>query len=339
MSVDLRTQYLGFFLRNPIVASAGPMTEDVDRLHRLEEAGVGAVVLPSLFQEQIEHDEHELHRLHLTGADSFSEATNYFPELDDYNTGPDAYLEHIAQAKAAVRVPVIASLNGLSRSGWEQFARLIEQAGADALELNIYFVPTDPEMSSADVEQQYVDLVAAVRQVVEIPLAVKIGPYFSAPLHLANRLAAAGADGLVVFNRYLQPDVNLETLQVTPQLALSTPLEQRLPLQWIGIMYGNVKASLAHTTGVHSADGVIKSLLVGADVAMMTSALLMCGADYVKRVIGGVEQWLEEHDYVSVEQMKGSLSRINCPDPKSYERMNYMRALTSYTQSQSHQIT
>jgi len=331
MSVDLGTTYLGLKLANPVVVSASPLSERLDVLKRLEDAGAAAAVLPSLFQEQIEHDELETHKLHAFGTESFAEALDYFPELDDYNTGPDRYLELIASAKKNVSIPIIASLNGSSRGGWERFARLIEQAGADALELNVYFVPTDPGVDGAAVEAQYLDLIGAVRASVSLPLAVKIGPYFSSLPHMARRMIEAGANGLVLFNRYLQPDLDPESLTVTPDLVLSTPHELRLPLRWAAILRGRVQASLAVTSGVHSARDVVKALLVGADVTMMASALLQKGPDHVRQVLAELRNWLAEFEYSSVEQMKGSMSQVNSPDPSAFERANYMKALISYT--------
>jgi dihydroorotate dehydrogenase (fumarate) len=331
MSVDLTTRYLGLTLRNPVVASACPLTGEIDTLLRLEHAGVGAVVLPSLFEEQIEHDEMELHRVQEFGAESFAEALSYFPELEDYNTGPETYLELIQSAKKQCTVPVIASLNGTSKGGWVRYAREIEQAGADAMELNVYFLATDPDATAEHVELQYLDLVSAVRQTVSVPLAVKIGPYFSSLPNMARRFAAAGADGLVLFNRFMQPDIDLERLAVDPRVELSTAAELRLPLRWIAILRSQLTVSLAATTGVHSADDVLKLLLVGADVAMSASALLQHGPDHVRTLVEGVRRWMEEKEYTSVQQMKGSMSAGHAPDPGAFERANYMKALTSYT--------
>lgn len=331
MSVDLGTTYLGLKLKNPVVVSASPLSERLDVLKRLEDAGAAAAVLPSLFQEQIEHDELESHKLHAFGTESFAEALDYFPELDDYNTGPDRYLELIDSAKKAVSIPIIASLNGSSKGGWERFARQMEQAGADALELNVYFVPTDPDTEGVQVESQYLDLIAAVRAAVSLPLAVKIGPYFSSLPHMAKKMVEAGANGLVLFNRYLQPDLDPESLTVTPDLVLSTPHELRLPLRWTAILRGRIRASLAVTSGVHSARDVLKALLVGADVTMMASALLQRGPSHVRGVLTELNNWLTEFEYSSVEQMKGSMSQINSPDPSAFERSNYMKALISYT--------
>jgi dihydroorotate dehydrogenase (fumarate) len=331
MRVDLTTHYLGLTLRNPVVASACPLTGELDSLLRLEHAGVGAVVLPSLFEEQIEHEEMELHRVREFGAESFAEALSYFPELEDYNTGPESYLELIESAKKQCTVPVIASLNGTSKGGWVRYAREIEQAGADALELNVYFLATDPDATADQVESQYLDLVSAVRETVSVPLAVKIGPYFSSLPNMARRLVAAGAAGLVLFNRFMQPDIDLERLAVDPQVELSTAVEMRLPLRWIAILRPQLSVSLAATTGVHTADDVLKLLLVGADVAMSASALLKHGPDHVRTLVEGVRRWMEAKAYDSVDQMKGSMSAGHAPDPGAFERANYMKALTSYT--------
>lgn len=332
MTVDLSTRYLGLELRNPlIVAAAGPLTGNLDMLGRLEAAGASAVVLPSLFEEQIEHEETELSQLYEYHTESFAESLTYFPELDSCNTGPDRYLRHVEDAKQQLRIPVIGSLNGSSQGGWVRFARLIQDAGADALELNIYFVPTDAHMSAADVEQQYVDLAASVRESVSIPLAVKIGPFFSALPHFARRLIDAGVEGLVLFNRFLEPDIDLETLAVTPDLVLSHRHESRLALRWIALLRDQLTVSLAATGGVHRWDDVAKLLLVGADATQMAAALLRNGPNHLAAVIDRLRDWLEENEYASVEQMKGSMSRGNCPDPSTLERANYMQALISYT--------
>ncbi len=330
MTPDLTTTYLGLPLRSPIVASASPLTGDLDTLLELEAAGVGAAVLPSLFEEQIEHEQVDVHELLEHMTHSFGEALTWFPELDDYSTGPEAYLEHLRAAKAALGVPVIASLNGISTGGWLRYARLCEEAGADALELNVYAVEADPAVPGAAVEERTVALVREVRAAISIPLAVKVGPFYSAFAHMAGRLHEAGADGLVLFNRFLQPDVDLETLAVEPRLVLSTPTELRLPLRWIAILRGRVPVSLAGTTGVHDWEGALKLLLAGADAVMVASAALERGPAVVQELLDGLRAWLEEREYVSVEQLKGSLSQAACPDPAAFERGNYMRALVSY---------
>jgi dihydroorotate dehydrogenase (fumarate) len=331
MSPDLRTRYLGLELNNPLVASACPLTGQVESVRRLVDAGAAAVILPSLFEEQIEHDQMAIHRFYEAGAESFAEALSYFPELDDYNTGPDPYLELISAAKKAVTVPVIASLNGTSRGGWVRYARQIQEAGADALELNIYFVCTEPYITGQELEARYLDLVAAVRAVVSIPLAVKIGPFFSSLSNMASRLVQAGADGLVLFNRFLQPDIDLETLRVVPKLVLSTSDELRLPLRWIAILRAFFDVSLAATTGVHTAEDVLKLLLAGADVTMVASALYRHGPEYIGTLLDGVRAWLEAKEYRSIAQMKGSLSQVNAPDAAAFERANYIKTLINFT--------
>jgi dihydroorotate dehydrogenase (fumarate) len=331
MSADLRSRYLGLELKNPIVAAASPLTNSLDGLKRLEDAGVAAVVLPSLFEEQIEHDEMAAHDLLLSGADLSPEARGFFPEMQHYNTGPDSYLKLIGEAKRSLAVPVIPSLNGHTPGGWTQIAKQFEQAGADAIELNIYFLATGLDDSSAEVEQRYVDLVASVSGMVSIPVAVKVSPYFSAMANMAARLAAAGASGLVLFNRFLQPDLLLEELEVAPHLVLSTSDELRLALRWIAILRSRVKASLAGTGGAHTAEDVLKLLLAGADCAMVASSLLRQGPKHIATLVSGVEKWLTAREYASVEQMKGSLSQLSCPDPAAFERANYMKALASYT--------
>jgi dihydroorotate dehydrogenase (fumarate) len=327
---DLTTTYLGLRLRSPIVASASPLTGTIETLLELEEAGIGAAVLPSLFEEQIEHEAIDIHELLEYATHSFGEATTWFPELDSYNTGPDAYLEHIRAAKAAVGVPIVASLNGVSQGGWLRYARLCEEAGADALELNVYAVEVDAATSGAEVESRTAALVRDVRASVGIPLAVKVGPFYSAFAHMAMQLADAGADGLVLFNRFLQPDIDLETLDVAPWLALSTPAELRLPLRWIAILRGSLPVSLAGTSGVHDWEGALKLLLAGADAVMVASAALARGPGVVSELLDGLRAWMLEREYESVEQLKGSLSRTASPDAAAFERGNYMRALVSY---------
>jgi dihydroorotate dehydrogenase (fumarate) len=327
---DLRTRYLGLDLRSPLVASSSPLTSDVAGLRHLEECGAGAVVLPSLFEEQLEHESMEIDRLLEHGSETFAEALSYFPALDDYNTGPDHYLELVHKAKSALGIPVIASLNGFSPGGWIDHARLIEQAGADALELNLYLIAADPEASAEKVESGYRELVRSLRAAVRIPLAVKLGPYFTALAHTARELVAAGADGLVLFNRFYQPDLDLETLDVLPRLSLSTSEEMRLPLRWTALLHGRVRCSLALTTGVHTAEDVAKALLAGADVAMMASALLEYGPEHLQRVERKLVAWLTEREYESVHQLRGSMSQHKVGDPTAFERANYVRTLKSY---------
>ena len=330
MSVDLRTRYLGLELKNPLVVSACPMTANLDVLRRLEDAEAAAAVMPSLFEEQLVHDQLELYEYYEAPADSFNEAQTYFPELEGYDPGPDTYLRTIEAAKDAVRIPIIGSLNGTSRGGWTRYARMIEEAGADALELNLYLVATDPDASAADVESRYIELVEAVRESITIPMAVKIGPFFSSLPNMARRLAFAGADGLVLFNRFLQPDIDLETLAVTPNLVLSDSNELRLPLRWIAILRGQLATSLAATTGVHTPQDAIKLLLAGADATMTASSIYKNGPGHLRTLVEGIRSWLEEREYESVEQMKGSVSRANIRDPEAYERANYVKTLTTF---------
>lgn len=330
MNVDLSTRYLGLSLRNPLVVSAGPVTDHIELLPKLEELGAAALVLPSLFEEQIEHHEWQVHLLDEYGADSFAEAPTYLPRLDDHRIGPDAYLRKIEAAKKAVSIPVIASLNGNSPGGWVHYAKLFEAAGADAIELNIYLLPSDPQQTGSNIEERYLDLVRAVRAEVDRPLAVKIGPYFSSIPSMGARLLEAGADGLVLFNRFVHPDIDLEAMDVAPKLELSTPAEARLAMQWIGILRGRVQGSLAANGGIHSAEDVIKLLLVGADVTMFLATLLKRGVGHLRDILSQLTEWLEEREYASVEQMKGSLCQLHAPHPEGFERVNYMRALASY---------
>lgn len=328
--IDLSTTYLHLSLKNPLVASASPLCENLDNIRRMEDAGVAAVVLHSLFEEQITLQSLDLDHYLSYGTESFSEAISYFPDMSYYNLGPDGYLEHIRQAKEAVKIPIIASLNGYSTGGWIKYARLMEEAGADALELNIYYIATDPYTTSQDVEQMYIDLVENVASSIKIPVAVKLSPYFSATANMAYRLANAGARGLVLFNRFYQPDIDLDALEVVPNLTLSTSEELRLRLRWAAILHGQVNADLAITGGVHTAQDVIKCMMAGANVAMMTSALLMRGIGYASKVYMDLLNWMEEHEYESIHQMMGSMSQKTIADPTAFERANYMRVLRSY---------
>lgn len=331
MKAELKTTYLGLELANPLVASAGPLTGSVDSIRRLEENGIAAIVFPSLFEEQIEHEEMEIQRLYEYQTDAFAEALTHFPDVHEYATGPQAYLRRIEEAKRRCEIPVIASLNGSSNGGWIRYAKMMENAGADALELNIYFIPTDVNATSLHIEQGYVELVHAVKQSVGIPLSVKIGSQFSSIPNIAMQLTDAGADGLVLFNRYLEPDIDLETLQAYPDLILSQRHEVRLPLRWLAILRDQLMCSLAASGGIHFTEGVIKVLLAGADVAMMTTTLLRHGPTYVAQLVEELRQWMIDHHYESVQQMKGSMSRGNCPDPSAFERGNYMKALIEFT--------
>lgn len=327
---DLTTTYLGLRLRTPIVASAGPLTGDEDRLPQLADAGVSAIVLPSLFQEQIEHETAEIDRLYTLNSNSFEEATSFFPELDDYNTGPDTYLDLIETAKSRVDVPVIASLNGTSIGGWQRYAGLMEQAGADALELNLYVVAADETRDAASMESEEADLVAMVVDDVSIPVAVKISPYYSSLANFVLRLQDAGAAGIVMFNRFYAPDLDLETLDVEPSLHLSTSAELTLPLRWIGITREQLRISIAASTGVHSGLDSAKLILAGADVTMTTSSLLIHGPGHVGTIEGELEEWMADHDYESVAEMRGAARREAAADPSAYERANYIGNLTMF---------
>lgn len=330
--LDLRTTYLGLTLDNPIVASASPLSRHVDTMKKLEDAGVAAVVLPSLFEEQIEHEEMETHAVQELGSEAFAEAlSGYFPELPATVSRADAHLQLIADAKEALGIPVIASLNGSTPGGWASHAKLMQEAGADALELNVYFVPADPTESSAHVEARYIDLVKLVASKITIPLSIKMSPFFSAPAHMAVQLVEAGAHGLVMFNRFMQPDIDLESLSVEPNIQLSTSAELRLPLRWIAILRDHVEASIAATTGAHTSEDVLKLLLAGADAACIASAFLRNGPSHAERLLAGIGRWMTEREYESVEQLKGSVARSAVDDPNAYERANYMAALTSYT--------
>lgn len=327
--VDLTTTYLGLQLKNPLVASASPISKKLDGIRRLEDAGVSAVVMYSLFEEQIIHESLALDHYLSRGSESQPEAQSYFPDLDNYNLGPDSYLELIQKAKAAVSIPVIGSLNGATNGGWVDYARRIQEAGADALELNIYQIPTDPAATSAQVENAYIEIVKDVRNQVSIPLAVKLSPFFTSLPNLATQLAEAGANGLVLFNRFYQPDLDIETLEVVPNLVLSTSDELRLPLRWIAILFGRVKTDLALSTGVHNHTDAIKALMAGANVAMTTSELLHNGIQRAGEILVELRKWLEKFEYDSVRQMTGSMSQKAVADPAAFERANYMKALSS----------
>jgi dihydroorotate dehydrogenase (fumarate) len=330
VSPDLRTTYLGLELANPLVPSASPLGHRIEPLRALQDAGAAAVVLPSMFEEQIEHEEIQLTGALEAGSESFAEALTYLPEMADYTTGTDAYLRHLEATVRDLDIPVIGSLNGTSLGGWLEYARRIEEAGAAALELNVYFIAADVDESGAEVERRYVDLVAAVRERCTIPLAVKIGPFFSSLGHMARRLVQAGADGLVLFNRFMQPDIDLETLRVDPTLRLSGSDELRLPLRWTGMLYGRVDCSLAATTGVHTAADALKVLFAGADVAMMASALLRQGPEHLGTVLHDLDVWLDEHDYAGVSQMRGATSQQHVENPAAFARANYAQLVTSF---------
>jgi dihydroorotate dehydrogenase (fumarate) len=328
--MDLTTTYLGLKLKNPIVPSAGPLSHTLDSMKRLEDSGAAAIVMYSLFEEQIVHDAAELNHYLTEGTESFAEAITYFPEADDYNLGPEEYVEHLRKAKRALGIPVIGSLNGISTGGWVKFAKKIEEAGADAIELNVYYIPTEPNLPGAEVEETYLEILRAVKGTVKIPVAMKLSPFFSSMANMAHKLDAAGADGLVLFNRFYQPDIDLETLEVAPNVILSTPHALRLPLRWVAILHGKVKASIAATSGIHTSEDVLKMLMAGADVTMMCSALLKHGPQRIREVLTELTQWMQEHEYESVSQMKGSMSQKSVADPSAFERANYMKALNSY---------
>lgn len=329
--MDLRTNYLGLNLKNPLVASASPLSRDLGNIRRMEESGAAAVVLYSLFEEEINQESHALDRYLSEGTQSYAEALTYFPEAPVYRgIGPDAYLEHIFRAKQAVGIPVIASLNGVSTGGWIRYAKEMQGAGADALELNIYYVPTRTDLSGAEVEQIYVDLVRDVRASIQIPIAVKLSPYFSSTAHMMHRLSEAGANGLVLFNRFYQPDLDLENLEVVPNLILSKSDEMRLPLRWIAILYGRITADLALTTGVHTAHDALKAIAAGANVAMMTSEILLNGIGRFGEILREMTLWLEEREYLSIEELHGSLSQSNIAAPAAFERANYIQIVRSY---------
>jgi len=328
---DLTTTYLGLRLKNPLVASASPLSKKLDGVRRLEEAGASAVVLYSLFEEQITYESHELDHFLTRGTENYAEALTYFPDLAHYNIGPEPYLEYLRRVKQAVSIPVIGSLNGISSGGWVEYARYIEQAGADALELNLYYMPTDPDLPGSELEDEYVRLVRDVRREISIPLAVKMGPFYTSIPNMVRRFAEAGADGLVLFNRFYQPDFDLDALEVVPNLKLSSSDELRLPLRWIAILFGRVEADFALTSGVHTYADVLKAMMAGAQVAMMTSALLEGGLGLIGRVLTDLEAWMVEREYVSITQMRGSMSQRAVAEPAAFERANYMKALNSFS--------
>jgi dihydroorotate dehydrogenase (fumarate) len=329
--IDLTTHYLDLELKNPIVASASPLCDSVDKIRLLEDCGVAAVVLPSLFEEQLILESESVDLDLSRGAEAFPEAASFLPDLLDYNLGPDGYLKLVADAKRAVSIPVIASLNGVTPGGWVRYAREMQQAGADAIELNIYSLVTDPARTGAEVERDYCQLVRKLKEEISIPIAAKLSHFFSAPANFAGDLDMSGADAVVLFNRFYQPDLDINNLEVVPSLTLSNPSELLMRLHWVALIYGNIEADLAITGGVHRAEDVLKCVMAGAKVAMMTSALLQNGPQYLKTVRAGIVQWMTEHEYESIEQMRGSMSQRNVANPAAYERANYMRVLSSYT--------
>ena len=331
--MDLRTTYMGMELKHPIVASASPLSGSVASIKRLEDAGAAAVVMLSLFEEQLKHESAALEYLMTAGTESFAESLNYFPEVEDfkdYTVGPDSYLELLRKASEAVDIPIIGSLNGITNTGWIEYAQLMQEAGAKGIELNIYYIPADLTTSGREVEERYIDIVRAVKSAVTVPVAVKLSPFFSAIGSMAKALDDAGADALVLFNRFYQPDFDLDKLEVAPNLHLSTPDEIRLPLLWIAVLYGRLRASLGATRGVHTPLEVVKYLMAGADAVMTTSSLLKNGIDYLTTLRDGLRTWMEMHRYVSVAQMKGSMSQRNVADPTAFERANYIKTLESY---------
>lgn len=329
--MDLRTTYLGFDLKNPLVASASPLARELSNIRRMEDAGAAAVVLNSLFEEEINQESRALDRYLSDGTESYAEALTYFPEAPSYKAiGPDAYLEHIFRAKQAVDIPIIASLNGVSSGGWIHYAKEMQGAGADAIELNIYYLPTRIDLTGAEVEKMYVDLVRDVRASIDIPIAVKLSPFFSSTANMMHQLSEVGANGLVLFNRFYQPDLDLENLEVVPNLVLSRSEEMRLPLRWIALLYGRISADLALTTGVHGADDVLKAVAAGANVAMMTSEILLNGIGRFSEILAEMKLWLEEREYISVRELHGSLSQVNVAAPTAFERANYIQIVKSY---------
>jgi dihydroorotate dehydrogenase (fumarate) len=328
--MDIKTKYLGFELKSPIVPSAGPLSQEIANLREMEDAGAGAVVLYSLFEEQIEHEELELDYHTSVPSESYAEATSYLPESFEFRTGPFEYLEHIRKAKDALDVPLIASLNGKSLGGWVEYAKRIEEAGADALELNIYLLATATNKTSEEVEKTYIDIISGVRSEVKIPIAVKMHPYFSSTAFMANEFSKAGANGLVLFNRFYQPDINLDTLEIEPDVLLSTPMALRLPLRWIAILYERTEADLAATSGIYTAEDVIKLVMAGANITQMLSGLIKYGIGHIADVTTMLKRWMEENEYDSLSQMRGSMSYKNVSDPDKFERANYMKVLHSY---------
>jgi len=331
--MDLTTRYMGLQLANPLVASASPLAEHLDAIRQLEDSGAAAVVLFSLFEEQIRHDAAALEYFLTRHTESVSEAQSYFPAVDDYDVGPGQYLELIRKATAAVDIPIIASLNGVTEHGWVTFAGEMADAGASAIELNVYYIPTDPARTARDVEQQYVDVLTAVKRTVAIPVAIKVGPYFSSFANMAHRLDDAGADALVLFNRFYQPDFDIETRTVVPSISLSTPAEIRLPLLWLALLYGRVRPSLAATTGVHGAREAIKYLMAGADVVMSTSAVLQQGPAFFSRTLADMTTWLEHQGDATIDEVRGCMSQRSVPDSSAFVRGNYIKVLESYTQT------
>lgn len=323
--MNLSTRYLGLSLRSPLMPSASPLGGNLDNLKRMEDAGASAVVLPSIYEEQIRQDTHTLYHATVPGREKGSEIP--MPRAEEFQCTPDRYLEHIGKAKQSLDIPVIASLNGTVFGGWASYARDIEQAGADALELNLYAVPTNPDVPAEDIETGYLTIVASLRAQLKIPIAVKLSPYFTNLAHFVRRLEREGADGFVLFNRFYQPDIDLDTLKVSPTIRLSSDGDMRLPLRWIAILHGRIRPSLAATGGIHSGADALKMILAGADVTMLCSALLTHGIEHIRVVEREMRDWMDKHEYESIHQLHGTMSQKNCADPTAFERVHYMRAL------------
>lgn len=328
--MDLKTKYLGMTLNSPLVVSASPLSEDIDNIKKMEDAGASAIVLYSLFEEQLRLEQLEMEHHTTAGTEGFAESLSFFPEMDEYRLGPDAYLEHIKKAKAAVNIPIIASLNGNTVGGWTSYAKKMQEAGADAIELNIYSIPSDINQSGSDVEKKYVDILKSVKSQITIPVAMKMSPFFSNTANVIKMLDDAGANSFVLFNRFYQPDIDLNELEVKPNVLLSHSSAMRLPMRWIAMLKGRINADLAATSGVHTGEDVIKMMMVGANVTMLCSSLLKHGISHIKTVENQMKKWMTDHDYDSVEIMQGSMSQLKVPDPGTYERAQYMKALTKY---------
>jgi len=328
--IDLSTSYMGIPLRHPIVAGASPLSKNLDNIKSLEDAGIAAIVGYSIFEEQFQFESDELDHFLGRGSESFSEALSYFPQHYEYNLGPDDYLEHLRKAKESVKIPLIGSLNGFSSGGWVDYARKLEQAGVDGIELNVYYLPTNPLQNPREVEQIYIDILKDVKSKVKVPVAIKLSPYFSSMAYMAKQLSDAGANGLVLFNRFYQPDINIEELEVEPKIELSVSSEKRLPMRWSAILYGRVQSDIITTSGVHNAKDLIQMLMAGARSTQVVSALLRNGANWINHTLTEVKEWMEEHDYQSMGDMIGTMSQIKCPNPAAFERANYMKALNNY---------
>ena len=328
--MDITTNYLGLALKNPLIASASPLSKKIDNIKRIEDTGMGAVVLYSIFEEQITHESKALNHFLTRYTDSHAEALTYFPDLGDYNIGPDSYLEHISNAKQAMDIPIIASLNGISKGGWTSYAKKIAESGADALELNMYYLATDPNLDSQTLETTYLDLVKEVSSEIPIPTAIKISPFFTSIAHFASKCVQAGAKGLVFFNRFYQPNLDIEALEVVPSLELSTPTDLLLPLRWIAILYNRLDVDFALTSGIHHGTDIVKAMMVGAKVAMVASELVAKGIERASGLLVEMKNWMEEHEYESVQQMRGSMSQKSVQEPAAFERANYMKALTLF---------